>query len=219
MMKRKEKSPWRRWKILYALPVIVIALCLFASPKDEKGASVTKSRLEVVGKITPFSDDGVYIYNPENNDSHIYLGYYYTAEQLDSIFGERTRTHIDDEGWATYIYDHEGVQIIMSPYREYDHKEYLIGDMVKGIPADSYGIETFFLTGKKYKLQIGNVGIQVGDNINLINWGEGYYKYREDVFVDDNSVRTIYIIDGYDWLFITHKNETITEIRYDLDWT
>lgn len=219
MMKNKKNSFWRRWKILYALPVIVIALCLFASPKDEKGISVTKSRLEVTGKRTPFSDRSVYIYNPKNNDSHIYLGYYYTAEQLDSIFGERTRTYIDDEGWADYIYEHEGVRILMSPYQEYDHKEYLIGDMVDAIPADSYGMQIFFLTGKKYKVQIDNVGIQVGDNINLINCKLGHYKYREDVFVYDGSVRIIYIIDGYDWLWITHKNGTITEIRYDLDWT
>ena len=219
MMKSKRNSPWRRWKILYALPVIVIALCLFASPKDEKGISVTKSRLEVVGKRTPFSNRCVYIYNPKNNDSHIYLGYYYTAEQLDSIFGERTRTYIDDEGWADYIYNHEGVRILMSPYQEYEHKEYLIGDMIDGIPADLYGMHIFFLTGKKYKVQIDNVGIQVGDNINIVNWKLGHYKYREDVFVDDGSVRIIYIIDGYDWLWITHKNDTITEIRYDLDWT
>lgn len=218
MMKNKVSSPWRRWKVLYALPIIVIALCLFASPKYEKVVSVAKSQLEVAGKRTPYSDDGVYIYNPEDSDSRIYLGYYYTAEQLDSVFGERTKTNIDDEGWAVYTYGHEGVGIVMSPYQKFDEKEYLIGDMVKGIPADSNGMETFYLSGKKYKCQIGNVGLQVGDNINLINWEKGYYKYREDVFVD-GSVRTIYIIDGYDWLFITHKNDTITQIRYDLDWT
>ena len=119
MMKHKKINPWMRCKVLYTLPIILISLCLFASPDKEQRVTIAKPKLEVIGKKTHFSYDGAYIYNPERNDSHLYAGYYYTAEQLDSIFGERTKTYYD-EGWAAYVYEHEGVRIEMAHFLIYE---------------------------------------------------------------------------------------------------
>lgn len=210
MMKSKKTNPWMRCKALYALPIILISLCLFASPEKEQRVTIAKpKKLEVIGKKTHFSHNGVYIYNPERNDSHLYAGYYYTAEQLDSIFGERTKTY-HDEGWATYIYEHEGVRIDMAPYTP-------IVDYYNAIPADSYGMTCFWLVGNKYKCQIEKAGIQVGDNINLINkWG--FEEIKEWVLFD-GRVRIWYRTGSGDDLIITHKDDIITEIRYELDYT
>lgn len=213
MMKHKKINPWMRCKVLYILPIILISLCLFASPDKEQRVTIAKPKLEVIGKKTHFSYNGAYIYNPERNDSHLYAGYYYTAEQLDSIFGERTKTYYD-EGWAAYLYEHEGVRIEMAPYTP---AVVYPGLTPKAIPADSYGMYSFWLVGNKYKCRIEDAEIQVGDNINFINKWE--FEIINEKVLFDGRVRIWYKTVSGDDVFITHKNDIITEIRYDLDYT
>ena len=213
MMKNNKINPWMRCKVLYILPVIFISLCLFASPDKEQRVTIAKPKLEVIGKKTHFSYDGAYIYNPERNDSHLYAGYYYTAEQLDSIFGERTKTYYD-EGWAAYVYEHEGVRIEMAPYTP---AVVYPGLTPAAIPADSYGMYSFWLVGNKYKCRIEYAEIQVGDNINFINKWE--FEIINEKVLFDGRVRIWYKTVSGDDVFITHKNDIITEIRYDLDYT
>jgi hypothetical protein len=213
MMKHKKINPWMRCKVLYTLPIILISLCLFASPDKEQRVTIAKPKLEVIGKKTHFSYDGAYIYNPERNDSHLYAGYYYTAEQLDSIFGERTKTYYD-EGWAAYVYEHEGVRIEMAPYTP---AVVYPGLTPKAIPADSYGMYSFWLVGNKYKCRIEYAEIQVGDNINFINKWE--FEIINEKVLFDGRVRIWYKTVSGDDVFITHKNDIITEIRYELDYT
>ena len=213
MMKHKKINPWMRCKVLYTLPIILISLCLFASPDKEQRVTIAKPKLEVIGKKTHFSYDGAYIYNPERNDSHLYAGYYYTAEQLDSIFGERTKTYYD-EGWAAYVYEHEGVRIEMAPYTP---AVVYPGLTPEAIPADSYGMYSFWLVGNKYKCRIEDAEIQVGDNINFINKWE--FEIINEKVLFDGRVRIWYKTVSGDDVFITHKNDIITEIRYDLDYT
>lgn len=213
MMKHKKINPWMRCKVLYTLPIILISLCLFASPDKEQRVTIAKPKLEVIGKKTHFSYDGAYIYNPERNDSHLYAGYYYTAEQLDSIFGERTKTYYD-EGWAVYLYEHEGVRIEMAPYTP---AVVYPGLTPEAIPADSYGMYSFWLVGNKYKCRIEDAEIQVGDNINFINKWE--FEIINEKVLFDGRVRIWYKTVSGDDVFITHKNDIITEIRYDLDYT
>lgn len=58
---------------------------------------------------------------------------------------------------------------------------------------------------------------QVGDNINLINkWG--FEEIKEWVLFD-GRVRIWYRTGSGDDLIITHKDDIITEIRYELDYT
>ncbi len=213
MMKNNKINPWMRCKVLYTLPIILISLCLFASPDKEQRVTIAKPKLEVIGKKTHFSYDGAYIYNPERNDSHLYAGYYYTAEQLDSIFGERTKTYYD-EGWAAYVYEHEGVRIEMAPYTP---AVVYPGLTPEAIPADSYGMYSFWLVGNKYKCRIEDAEIQVGDNINFINKWE--FEIINEKVLFDGRVRIWYKTVSGDDVFITHKNDIITEIRYELDYT
>ena len=158
-----------------------------------------KEKLEVVGvKSDYYYDDykGDYFYNPTRNDSHIYMGYYYTASQLDSIFGRRTET-IPGDREISYRYGHEGVLITMTP-------------------ADDMGLFSIITIGDKYRFCIDGVEMQVGDNINRINWN-AFDKYKEKVF-EDGTVRRWYRHPiSNDLLVVKHKNDLITEIRSDLD--
>ena len=126
-----------------------------------------KEKLEVVGIKSPYGYNGDYFYNPTRNDSHIYMGYYYTASQLDSIFGRRTET-IPGYREISYRYGHEGVLITMTP-------------------ADDMGLFSIITIGDKYRFCIDGVEMQVGDNINRINWN-AFNKDKEKVF-EDGTVR------------------------------
>ena len=158
-----------------------------------------QEKLEVTGVKSPyFYDDykGIYFYNPTLNDSHIYMGYYYTASQLDSIFGRRTETIPGDRA-ISYQYGHEGVLITMTP-------------------ADDMGLFSIITIGDKYRFCINGVEMQVGDNINRINW-DVFNKDEEKVF-EDGTVRRWYRHPiSNDLLVVKHKNDLITEIRFDLD--
>lgn len=158
-----------------------------------------QEKLEVTGVKSPyFYDDykGIYFYNPTRNDSHIYMGYYYTASQLDSIFGRRTET-IPGDREISYRYGHEGVLITMTP-------------------ADDMGLFSIITIGDKYRFCIDGVEMQVGDNINRINWN-AFNKDKEKVF-EDGTVRRWYRDPiSNDLLVVKHKNDLITEIRFDLD--
>ena len=155
-----------------------------------------KEKLEVVGVKSPYGYNGDYFYNPTRNDSHIYMGYYYTASQLDSIFGRRTET-IPDHREISYRYGHEGVLISMTP-------------------ADDMGLFSIITIGDKYRFCIDGVEMQVGDNINRINW-DAFNKDKEKVF-EDGTVRRWYRHPiSNDLLVVKHKNDLITEIRFDLD--
>lgn len=155
-----------------------------------------KEKLEVVGIKSPYGCNGDYFYNPTRNDSHIYMGYYYTASQLDSIFGRRTET-IPGDREISYRYGHEGVLITMTP-------------------ADDMGLFSIITIGDKYRFCIDGVEMQVGDNINRINWN-AFNKDEEKVF-EDGTVRRWYRHPiSNDLLVVKHKNDLITEIRFDLD--
>lgn len=155
-----------------------------------------KEKLEVVGVESPYGCNGDYFYNPTRNDSHIYMGYYYTASQLDSIFGRRTET-IPEYREISYRYDHEGVLITMTP-------------------ADDMGLFSIITISDKYRFCIDGVEMQVGDNINRINW-DAFNKDKEKVF-EDGTVRRWYRHPiSNDLLVVMHKNDLITEIRFDLD--
>ena len=155
-----------------------------------------KEKLEVVGIKSPYGCNGDYFYNPTRNDSHIYMGYYYTASQLDSIFGRRTET-IPGDREISYRYDHEGVLITMTP-------------------ADDMGLFSIITIGDKYRFCIDGVEMQVGDNINRINWN-AFNKDKEKVF-EDGTVRRWYRHPiSNDLLVVMHKKDLITEIRFDLD--
>ena len=155
-----------------------------------------KKKLEVVGIKSPYGCNGDYFYNPTRNDSHIYMGYYYTASQLDSIFGRRTET-IPGYREISYRYGHEGVLITMTP-------------------ADDMGLFSIITIGDKYRFCIDGVEMQVGDNINRINW-DAFNKDEEKVF-EDGTVRRWYRHPiSNDLLVVMHKNDLITEIRFDLD--
>ena len=155
-----------------------------------------KEKLEVVGIKSPYGYNGDYFYNPTRNDSHIYMGYYYTASQLDSIFGRRTET-IPGDREISYRYGHEGVLITMTP-------------------ADDMGLFSIITIGDKYRFCIDGVEMQVGDNINRINWN-AFNKDKEKVF-EDGTVRRWYRHPiSNDLLVVMHKNDLITEIRFDLD--
>ena len=155
-----------------------------------------QEKLEVTGVKSPYGYNEDYFYNPTRNDSHIYMGYYYTASQLDSIFGRRTET-IPDNGGILYRYGHEGVLITMTP-------------------AYDMGLSSIITIGDKYRFSIDGVEMQVGDNINIINLS-AFDKYKEKVF-EDGTVRRWYRHPiSNDLLVVKHKNDLITEIRFDLD--
>ena len=155
-----------------------------------------KEKLEVVGIKSPYGCNGDYFYNPTRNDSHIYMGYYYTASQLDSIFGRRTET-IPGDREISYRYGHEGVLITMTP-------------------ADDMGLFSIITIGDKYRFCIDGVEMQVGDNINRINWNA--FNKDEEKVIEDGTVRRWYRHPiSNDLLVVKHKNDLITEIRFDLD--
>ena len=155
------------------------------------------AKIEVAGTVTDFSYSKVYLYNPTRKDSHIYMGYYYTASQLDSIFGGRTMTQVFEEGDAIYRYDHHGIQFSMTP-------------------ANDMGLFSFMIVGNNYKCSIEGVEMQVGDNINRINWS-AFNKFREKT-LEDGTIRIWYRTPSSDLLVVKHKNNIITGIRFDLDF-
>lgn len=167
-----------------------------AQTKIVNPGNATSPKIEVVGKKTDFGNLSVYVYNPIRNDSHIYMGYYYSASQLDSIFGTRTET-MPDYREVAYRYGHQGVLITMTP-------------------ADDLGLFSIILVGDKYRCSIEGVEMQVGDNVNRINWSS-FNKFEEKTF-DDGTIRRWYRTEFNDLLVVKHKNNLITEIRFDLDF-
>lgn len=155
------------------------------------------TKLEVVGKKSDFGYSKVYVYNPMRNDSHIYMGYYYTASQLDSIFGVRTYTQIFDDGDAVYRYDRLGILFSMTP-------------------ADNMGLFSIMLVGDQYRFHVEGVEMQIGDHILDINWTP-FRKTKEKIF-EDGTIGRWYRTPSSDLLVVRHKNNKITEIRFDLDF-
>ena len=172
------------------------SLQIQAQTKIVNPEDITSPKIEVVGEQTNFGNSRVYVYNPMRNDSHIYMGYYYTASQLDSIFGTRTKTTPDYREVA-YRYGHQGVLITMTP-------------------ADDLGLFSIIMVGDKYRFSIEGVEMQVGDNVNRINWSS-FNKYKEKI-LDDGTIRRWYRTELNDLLVVKHKNNLITEIRFDLDF-
>ncbi|MBR5147867.1 MAG: hypothetical protein IKV15_01560, partial [Bacteroidaceae bacterium] len=83
-------------------------------------------------------------------------------------------------------------------------------------PADDMGLFSIITISDKYRFCIDGVEMQVGDNINRINWN-AFNKDKEKVF-EDGTVRRWYRHPiSNDLLVVTHKNDLITEIRFDLD--
>lgn len=163
---------------------------LYPSTMDISVLDIDKS-----GTSTSYSNPNIYIYRSTADDSCIYIGNYYNANELDAFFGKRTeKVSLDNQ---ECIYRYNDVGVVVSVANEED-----------------FGLYSFFLLKSNFKCHIEGLYIGVGDNITNLDLSS-FSKVDEEV-QDDQSVRKWYFTSSGDLLDLIVKNNVIIQIRVEL---
>lgn len=150
-----------------------------------------------------------YVYNHTTNSDVIYLGYEYSKEQLDSVYG--TCTHFLEDadpcsGGAACLYDEKGIRIDLA----YGNSNGFNEKWICSVSMDK-GYYTLHISD--------SLEVKVGDNINGLNLS--HHKYvREYDKEEHNDTIFLYhkVYPDYDCppLFvIAYKNDTVIYAQYD----
>lgn len=163
---------------------------LYPSTMDISVLDIDKS-----GTSTSYSNPNIYIYRSTVDDSCIYIGNYYNANELDAFFGKRTeKVSLDNQ---ECIYRYNDVGVVVSVANEED-----------------FGLYSFFLLKSNFKCHIEGLNIGVGDNITNLDLSS-FSKVDEEI-QDDQSVRKWYFTSSGDLLDLIVKNNVIIQIRVEL---
>lgn len=195
------------------IPILFAGLVIGCTntSKSESNNIKQPPTASVTGKhVKGSTSSHAYIYNHETNSDVIYLGYEYSKEQLDSVYGTCTHSLEDADPWcdggAAYWYDDKGIRIDLSygNFNGSNEKWICAVDMTKGY----------------YTLHISDsLEVKVGDNINDLNLS--HHKYVQEIkrLQRNDTTRLHHRVFPYcdcpPFFVLEYKNDTITYIRYD----
>ena len=193
-------------------PIVLICLAFGCTNINKRNSVSVKQppTTTVKGKyVEGGASPNAYVYNHATNSDVVYLGYEYSKEQLDSVYG--TCTHFSEDadpcsGGAACLYDEKGIRIDLA----YGNSNGFNEKWICSVSMDK-GYYTLHISD--------SLEVKVGDNINGLNLS--HHKYvREYDKEEHNDTIFLYhkVYPDYDCppLFvIAYKNDTVVYAQYD----
>lgn len=185
------------------LPLLLVSLMSSCMDLKKEEKVHTSPRETITGTPGLFSEKTcLYIYNHRTNSDVIYLGFDYTKEQLDSVFGKHNSVYEENDDLA-------------------DFADYACSDKGVHLGFFAHSIVDVILTKDTFALHINDgQEIKVGDKINDLNIAQ----YAEEIRRVDkgDTTRIIYHMlkgDGPDELLLDIKNDVVVGVSFLVDFT